>query len=328
MVLEETLVFGDAGDADRFVTFLKGRGVRARRKVSSLITEETRVRGPFAKLFDWLNAEIADRRVDDDLSYDLAADQGEEEEEFAEEMIRSERVQLERFRDTLTRQYIVIEKALEDRQVGDLVAVGRPMSELNQVGSELVDRGLWDLIGEIDEIVARQTLVEQGILEETNEGLRLARAVVPEAIETEVVVGDVEISPELVQERGLRTDFVIFYETEYVVECEGSIHLSCSGDEVEEAVLGTSVTPESLEALVYHLGVMRQAIGVVLEVFDREGRTDLETVIGAVRTTRLETNRPEATLVLDTPPEFVRALLDDLRKAGAITGNDRKMRRA
>ena len=37
---------------------------------------------------------------------------------------------------------------------------------------------------------------------------------------------------------------------------------------------------------------------------------------------------PEATVVLNTPPEFVRALVDDLRKAGAITGNDKKMRRA
>lgn len=329
MVLEERLVFGDAGDADRFVTFLKGRGVRARRHVISCITEETLVRGPLAKLFNWLNAEIEDRKDDDDLSDEIEVDQGEDDEEdFADAMVRSERLRLERFRETLTRQYVVISKTLEKKQVGDLVTVGRPFSAQDQPGAELVDGGIRNLLGELDEFLARQTLIEQGILEETKEGLRLARMVVPDEVETELSVTDIDIMPELVQEHGVRTDFEIFYDTEYVVECEGSIHLSCKGDEVEEAVLGRSVTPESLETLVYHLGVKAQAIGVVLEVFDREGRTSLETVVEAVRTTRLETNSPEATVVLNTPPEFVRALVDDLRKAGAITGNDRKMRRA
>lgn len=328
MVLEERLVFGDAGDADRFVTFLKGRGVRARRHVISCITEETLVRGSLAQLFDWVNAEIEDRKDDDDLSDQIEADLGEEEEDFADAMIRSERLRLERFRETLTRQYVVISTALEKKQVGDLVTVGRPFSAQDQPDAEQVDGELRNLLGELDELVARQTLIEQGILEETKEGLRLARMVVPDEVETELSVTDIDISPGLVQEHGVRTDFEIFYDTEYVVECEGSIHLSCRGDELEEAVLGRSVTPESLETLVYHLGVKGQAIGVVLEVFDREGRTSLETVVEAVRTTRLETNSPEATVVLNTPPEFVRALVDDLRKAGAITGNDRKMRRA
>ena len=328
MVLEERLVFGDAGDADRFVTFLKGRGVRARRHVISCITEETLVRGSLAQLFDWVNAEIEDRKDDDDLSDQIEADLGEEEEDFADAMIRSERLRLERFRETLTRQYVVVSKALEKKQVGDLVTVGRSFSAQDQPGAELVDGELRNLLGELDELVARRTLIEQGILEETSEGLRLARMVLPDEIETELSVTDIDIMPELVQEHGVRTDFEIFYDTEYVVECEGSIHLSCRGDELEEAVLGRSVTPESLETLVYHLGVKGQAIGVVLEVFDREGRTSLETVVEAVRTTRLETNSPEATVVLNTPPEFVRALVDDLRKAGAITGNDRKMRRA
>ena len=328
MVLEERLVFGDAGDADRFVTFLKGRGVRARRHVISCITEETLVRGSLAQLFDWVNAEIEDRKDDDDLSDQIEADLGEEEEDFADAMIRSERLRLERFRETLTRQYVVISTALEKKQVGDLVTVGRPFSAQDQPDAEQVDGELRNLLGELDELVARRTLIEQGILEETTGGLRLARMVVPDEIETELSVTDIDISPGLVQEHGVRTDFEIFYDTEYVVECEGSIHLSCKGDEVEEAVLGRSVTPESLETLVYHLGVKGQAIGVVLEVFDREGRTSLETVVEAVRTTRLETNSPEATVVLNTPPEFVRALVDDLRKAGAITGNDRKMRRA
>ncbi|MGD9937307.1 MAG: hypothetical protein AB7S61_07510 [Methanoregulaceae archaeon] len=328
MVLEERLVFGDAGDADRFVTFLKGRGVRARRHVISCITEETLVRGSLAQLFDWVNAEIEDRKDDDDLSDQIEADLGEEEEDFADAMIRSERLRLERFRETLTRQYVVISTALEKKQVGDLVTVGRPFSAQDQPDAEQVDGELRNLLGELDELVARRTLIEQGILEETTGGLRLARMVVPDEIETELSVTDIDISPGLVQEHGVRTDFEIFYDTEYVVECEGSIHLSCRGDELEEAVLGRSVTPESLETLVYHLGVKGQAIGVVLEVFDREGRTSLETVVEAVRTTRLETNSPEATVVLNTPPEFVRALVDDLRKAGAITGNDRKMRRA
>ena len=329
MVLEERLVFGDAGDADRFVTFLKGRGVRARRHVISCITEETLVRGPLAQLFDWVNAEIEDRKDDDDLSKEIEADQGEEEEEdFAGAMFRSERLRLERFRETLTRQYVVISKALEKKQVGDLVTVGQPFGAQDQSGAALEDGEIRNLLGELDELVARRTLIEQGILEETGGGLRLARMVVPDEIETELSVSDIDISPELVQEHGVRTDFEIFYDTEYVVECEGSIHLSCKGDEVEEAVLGTSVTPESLETLVYHLGLKAQAIGVVLEVFDREGRTSLETVVEAIRTTRLETNSPEATVVLNTPPEFVRALVDDLRRAGAITGNDRKMRRA
>ena len=328
MVLEERLVFGDAGDADRFVTFLKGRGVRARRHVISCITEETLVRGSLAQLFDWVNAEIEDRKDDDDLSDQIEADLGEEEEDFADAMIRSERLRLERFRETLTRQYVVISTALEKKQVGDLVTVGRPFSAQDQPDAEQVDGELRNLLGELDELVARRTLIEQGILEETSEGLRLARMVVPDEIETELSVTDIGISPGLVQEHGVRTDFEIFYDTEYVVECEGSIHLSCRGDELEEAVLGRSVTPESLETLVYHLGVKGQAIGVVLEVFDREGRTSLETVVEAIRTTRLETNSPEATVVLNTPPEFVRALVDDLRKAGAITGNDRKMRRA
>ena len=328
MVLEERLVFGDAGDADRFVTFLKGRGVRARRHVISCITEETLVRGSLAQLFDWVNAEIEDRKDDDDLSDQIEADLGEEEEDFADAMIRSERLRLERFRETLTRQYVVISTALEKKQVGDLVTVGRPFSAQDQPDAEQVDGELRNLLGELDELVARRTLIEQGILEETTGGLRLARMVVPDEIETELSVTDIDISPGLVQEHGVRTDFEIFYDTEYVVECEGSIHLSCTGDEVEEAVLGRSVTPESLETLVYHLGMKAQVIGVVLEVFDREGRTSLETVVEAIRTTRLETNSPEATVVLNTPPEFVRALVDDLRKAGAITGNDRKMRRA
>ncbi|HOT93911.1 MAG TPA: hypothetical protein PK089_01805 [Methanoregulaceae archaeon] len=379
MVLEETLVFGEAEDADRFVTFLKGRGVRARRRVTSFITEETRVRGPIAGLFDWLNAEIEEREEDEDLSLEAGAEPGEdiddilgfEPDTFGEPEILSESRRLRRIRAMLARQYMVISQALETKQVGDLVVLGSPPGNQNQPGSKTMDQGQRNLLAaldiskapdsrvdgdpvtdngpskaktrpgpemliggfrdlqrELDGLVARQTLVEQGIVEETAEGLRLLRTVAPDEIETEVTVTGIEISPGLVQDHGVRTDFLIHYETDYAVECEGSIHLACSADEVEEALLGTSVTPESFDGLLFDLSTKSQVIGVLLEALEREGRTTLEALVGEVQATRLETNSPEATVVVETTPEFVRALVEDLRKAGAITGNERKMRRA
>lgn len=332
MVLEETLVFGEAGDADRFVTFLKGQGVRARRRVMSFITEETQVRGPISGLFDWLNAEIEERKLDEEPpdafeeGLKEGDDEGFEADRFGDPATMSERRQLELIRDTLIRQYVMLSQALNGKVIGDPVAVDKPLRDGDLPELRMTNGGLLNLLGELDEALVRHTLIETGVVEESDEGLRLIRMVVPDEIEIEIAVSDIDVTPELVDEHGVRTEFLFHFETEYSVECEGTIHLACTPDEVEQAVLGTSVTPESLDDLIYSTQMKAQVIGAVLEVFDREGRTTLETVVGALRGARIETNS-SAVIMLDTTPEFVRALVEDLRKAGAITGNDRKLRR-
>jgi hypothetical protein len=329
MVLEETLVFGDAGDADRFVSYLKAQGVRARRRVLPYITEAIQVRGPLSGLIDWVNAEIEERRFEEE--HPDPNDEGDDEEfepdTFGDPPDISERFHLNALRDNLNRQYVTLSQALDGKSIGDPVAIDRPFTGEDLPVPVVPDEKLLELLGELDHALVRENLIRSGVVEETENGLRLVRTVSPGDIEFVMGVPDIDVTPELVDAHGVLTEFHIHFETEYAVECEGAIHLACTPDDVERALIGTSVTPESLDDLVHSFQAKAQVIGSALEVIEREKRASLESVVAELCNNRVDTDS-SAVVVLDPTPEFVRVLIDDLRKAGAITGNDRKLRRA
>ena len=52
MVLEETLVFDTADDADKFVSFLRGHEVHVQKVTGSYFFDETMMEGPIKNLIE------------------------------------------------------------------------------------------------------------------------------------------------------------------------------------------------------------------------------------------------------------------------------------
>lgn len=315
-MLEEILTFGDAGDADRFVAVLKGGGVRARRRVVPVVMEEPIVRGPLAGLMAWIQVEIDARE---------GSEEPGEADPLPDLLASKDLMHLGMVQAGLIRRFERVARVLEGKQVGDfLYTTGL---ETRDHPGEKEPEPWTKLSADFETGLLSSTLIDAGVAEETGDGLRLLREVEAGAIESEIACHTIDPTPDLVEAQELALEYRISYDTAYRVEIEGAVHLAFTASELDEAVTGTSVDLEQLDDLLYNLQEGAQVIGACLEVLDREGRTTLEVIVKALRVVRIETDGT-AEIVLDTTPEFVRALVDDLRKAGAVTGNERKLRRA
>ncbi len=166
MVLEEELVFSDKADAEEFVKQVRAAGCSGKVRTEHAIIPETMFHGRIRSILELLDREIARHEDDPDMA-ELVA------------LCVTMKAGIERRRENLRRFF-------EEHPVGGIIPERSLMQDLTTIIGKMAadEQGGKPDPEEADAIITaigiNALLEENGLVEETNEGLRLVRTIEPE----------------------------------------------------------------------------------------------------------------------------------------------------
>lgn len=168
---------------------------------------------------------------------------------------------------------------------------------------------------------------ENGVAETAPDGTILVKKINPDELSVERRAwGRDEVDPETLNNYGIILKYHVYFETATRVIIDPKIHFTCSPDEVVEALDDLETDMDSEQELVHNLSLKGHAIESILKVIEISGRISLTDLI-----LRMEEITPgmidnNYRLVIHASPVFITGIINDLRKIGAVRGNDRKIR--
>lgn len=333
MVLEEALLFFNEDDADIFIKFLRGKNCRVQKITESAICDDTLMTGTigtFIRLIEMKRERNLPKTGQDPVKSEGSTpgpDGSAPADKDARFVLATEKMleNLKFIRDN-------VGNIMARFNPGDIICTG---DDLNRVKELLLDRFNDDqhegLAGTaLDAIMMHDCLYimkENGVAKTTPDGTILVKKINPDELSIERRAwGRDEVDPETLNKYGIFLKYHVYFETATRVIIDPRIHFTCTVDEVVEALDDLETDMDSEEELVDNLSLKGFAIESILKVIETSGRISLPDLI-----LRMEEITPgiidnDYRLVIHATPVFITGIINDLRKIGAVQGNDRKIR--
>jgi hypothetical protein len=336
MVLEESLVFFNDEDADRFIRFLREKGCPAQKKHEGEAVEEEILKGTFndlIALYEEVEARCRARQQECTGSPEKNPDaqspdeSDEDSPEFCEEA-GQQLENLKKFREDLR-------KIMVDHNAGDILCsedtlnrLGGEMQEFkrNSVGNsgkhESLRQNMQFLL-----FIAQMDMM--GLVEKRPEGIILKQKTDPGELVIERGMPESgTIEPGLFARHHVTCFTTTIFDTETRVVIDPRIHFTCEPEEVFSVVRDLEVDGESARKFFDNLSNKCLAVDLVLKIIRDAGRVTLTEIIREMGMTEWEHDEGEAKITVRSSPAFVIRLVNDLKKIGFIEGPDQKLRLA
>jgi hypothetical protein len=334
MVLEETLLFYDEDDADVFIRFLREKNCRAQKKNESSIYETTEMVGTIGNMVRLIETKIESevREPDKDPVERDGSTPGPGKSASPADIKESPAGSYTKMLEGLKSIRDYAGDIMARFNCGDIIFTDEDLQKSKENMQAFFDDESREGVGKLflEEFIWQShllTLEDNGVVETRPEGVFLIKKIDPNDLLVERRPwGTDEVDLETQKQYGIFFRLHIDFETATRVIIDPRIHFNCALHEVEEILIDLEADEFSEEELLRNLAIKGLAIRSLLIVIETAGRISLPDLIRNLErvTTGLVDEDPQ--LVGHLSPEFVTEITNDLRKIGAVVGNDKKMR--
>lgn len=333
MVLEESLLFNSAEDADTFIKFLRKKRCKAHKKSTAVFLEAQELHGPIDNVIGYLKLLAEDADIDE---FDI---DGEHPLDDLVGVIERRKEALGRF--------------LSSHEEGDVVFPGEEIKRLSETATLYMLQSMYPAFreklaglgqekplqegrGEISEEEAGKArdllavfdlLEENGMIEEQGEHYRLTKTLpLADCVMKVNMAALPEIDPDDLPDHGLSSHVNLIGQIQYQVSMDSNIHFQFSVDDIDEGLIGLDVEAESLDSFYHGFERKHLAIRTILEMVDRAGRISFDTLYEQIQNHPVYIEESNETVSLTLEREFLSSIITEMRKEGYLTGSQENIR--
>jgi hypothetical protein len=333
MVLEENLLFYDEDDADVFIGFLLGKNCRVQKMTEGSIYEETLMKGRIGDLISVVETAMNDTIPEhfqnppgserpDPVSDDPATPADSNELRFLyTKMLENLESIRERIRETTVQL-----------NPGDIIASTRELEQMKQRVMDCIENDSEEeQIGLLQEEIflqdCLQIMEDNGMAKTGAEGMVLLKKTDADDLIIERRAWDPdEVDPGILKSHNISLDHHITFGTVTRVLISPRIHFNCDPKEIESVLDDLDVDEDRAAVLIGNMYRKSFVIDAIMSVIETAGKISLTDIIHEMESVPSTIAQEDCRLFLDSSQEFITGLVNDLRKTGAIEGNDRKIR--
>jgi hypothetical protein len=333
MVLEENLLFYDEEDADMFIEFLLGKNCRVQKMTEGSIYEETLMKGRIGDLITIVKTVLKDAKPGPFQNPPGSESPGPEfDDPSGPADSETWRFLHAKMLDNMESIRDRIREMTAQLNPGDILVSA---DELKQMKQRVLD--CFENDPEVDKVElliheillqdCLQIMEENGMAETGTEGMVLLKKTGADDLIIERRAWDPdEVDPDILKSHNISLDHHIDFGTTIRVLISPRIHFNCEQKEIVSVLDDLEVDDDRVEVLVRNMYRKSFVIDAVLDKIETAGRISLTDLIREMKSVPSTIAQEDCQLFLDSSEEFITCLVNDLRKAGVIEGNDRKIR--
>jgi len=333
MVLEESLLFNSAEDADTFIKFLRKKRCKAHKKSTAVFLEAQELHGPIDNVIGYLKLLAEDADIDE---YDI---DGEHPLDDLVGVIERRKEALGRF--------------LSSNEEGDVVFPGEEIKRLSETATLYMLQSMYPAFreklagvgqekplqegrGEISEeeagtardlLAVFDLLEENEMIEEEGEHCRLTKKLpLDECVMKVNMAALPEIDPDNLPDHGLSSHVNLIGQIQYQVFMESDVNFQFSVDEIDEGLIGLDVDAKSLDTFFRGLERKHFAIHSILEVVSQAGRMSFDTLCSRLQEYPVHGDESTESISLTLEREFLSSVVSEMRKLGYLSGSQENIR--
>ena len=306
MTLEEKITFYSHEDAVEFQKFLREKECGSRIVVEHSFSGEPYFEGTISQFMDLI---------------DLLAKKDEEENEVDEDLIHMKNDLIER-KETL-------EEFLEGHKEGDLLSDSTPSQMLAQLqtidatGDDAIKKDAADKF--VSSLMVLATLEDNGLLEEEGENYRLKEIKAADEMTVMYAYNDFPaVTQDDLAECGIASHVRTSSTTDYVITV-GTEVLFVNTDEIADFLDHVDVDEEEAAKFVDAVFFKQAFVGKIHELV-AEGNASEEALLEALGAPSFPLEGTNDVISFDITADYLKAVVNDLRKLGILSGKDGKIK--
>ncbi|HJJ51704.1 MAG TPA: hypothetical protein O0X55_01005 [Methanocorpusculum sp.] len=306
MTLEEKITFYSHEAAVDFQKFLREKECGSRIVVEHSFSGEPYFEGTISQFMNLI---------------DLLAKKDEEENEVDEDLLHMKNDLIER-KETL-------EEFLEGHKEGDLLSDSTPSQMLAQLqtidatGDDAIKKDAADKF--VSSLMVLATLEDNGLLEEEGENYRLKEIKAADEMTVMYAYNDFPaVTQEDLAECGIASHVRTSSTTDYVITV-GTEVLFVNTDEIADFLDHVDVDEEEAAKFVDAVFFKQAFVGKIHELV-AEGNASEEALLEALGAPSFPLEGTNDVISFDITADYLKAVVNDLRKLGILTGKDGKIK--
>ena len=306
MTLEEKITFYSHEAAVDFQKFLREKECGSRIVVEHSFSGEPYFEGPISQFMNLI---------------DLLAKKDEEENEVDEDLLHMKNDLIER-KETL-------EEFLEGHKEGDLLSDSTPSQMLAQLqtidatGDDAIKKDAADKF--VSSLMVLATLEDNGLLEEEGENYRLKEIKAADEMTVMYAYNDFPaVTQDDLAECGIASHVRTSSTTDYVITV-GTEVLFVNTDEIADFLDHVDVDEEEAAKFVDAVFFKQAFVGKIHELV-AEGNASEEALLEALGAPSFPLEGTNDVISFDITADYLKAVVNDLRKLGILTGKDGKIK--
>jgi len=306
MTLEEKITFYSHEDAVEFQKFLREKECGSRIVVEHSFSGEPYFEGTISQFMNLI---------------DLLAKKDEEENEVDEDLIHMKNDLIER-KETL-------EEFLEGHKEGDLLSDSTPSQMLAQLqtidatGDDAIKKDAADKF--VSSLMVLATLEDNGLLEEEGENYRLKEIKAADEMTVMYAYNDFPaVTQDDLAECGIASHVRTSSTTDYVITV-GTEVLFVNTDEIADFLDHVDVDEEEAAKFVDAVFFKQAFVGKIHELV-AEGNASEEALLEALGAPSFPLEGTNDVISFDITADYLKAVVNDLRKLGILSGKDGKIK--
>ncbi|HJJ67371.1 MAG TPA: hypothetical protein O0W84_06610 [Methanocorpusculum sp.] len=306
MTLEEKITFYSHEAAVDFQKFLREKECGSRIVVEHSFSGEPYFEGTISQFMNLI---------------DLLAKKDEEENEVDEDLIHMKNDLIER-KETL-------EEFLEGHKEGDLLSDSTPSQMLAQLqtidatGDDAIKKDAADKF--VSSLMVLATLEDNGLLEEEGENYRLKEIKAADEMTVMYAYNDFPaVTQDDLAECGIASHVRTSSTTDYVITV-GTEVLFVNTDEIADFLDHVDVDEEEAAKFVDAVFFKQAFVGKIHELV-AEGNASEEALLEALGAPSFPLEGTNDVISFDITADYLKAVVNDLRKLGILTGKDGKIK--
>lgn len=306
MTLEEKITFYSHEAAVDFQKFLREKECGSRIVVEHSFSGEPYFEGTISQFMNLI---------------DLLAKKDEEENEVDEDLIHMKNDLIER-KETL-------EEFLEGHKEGDLLSDSTPSQMLAQLqtidatGDDAIKKDAADKF--VSSLMVLATLEDNGLLEEEGENYRLKEIKAADEMTVMYAYNDFPaVTQDDLAECGIASHVRTSSTTDYVITV-GTEVLFVNTDEIADFLDHVDVDEEEAAKFVDAVFFKQAFVGKIHELV-AEGNASEKALLEALGAPSFPLEGTNDVISFDITADYLKAVVNDLRKLGILTGKDGKIK--
>ena len=306
MTLEEKITFYSHEAAVDFQKFLREKECGSRIVVEHSFSGEPYFEGTISQFMNLI---------------DLLAKKDEEENEVDEDLLHMKNDLIER-KETL-------EEFLEGHKEGDLLSDSTPSQMLAQLqtidatGDDAIKKDAADKF--VSSLMVLATLEDNGLLEEEGENYRLKEIKAADEMTVMYAYNDFpSVTQDDLAECGIASHVRTSSTTDYVITV-GTEVLFVNTDEIADFLDHVDVDEEEAAKFVDAVFFKQAFVGKIHELV-AEGNASEEALLEALGAPSFPLEGTNDVISFDITADYLKAVVNDLRKLGILTGKDGKIK--
>ena len=306
MTLEEKITFYSHEAAVDFQKFLREKECGSRIVVEHSFSGEPYFEGTISQFMDLI---------------DLLAKKDEEENEVDEDLLHM-KIDLAERKETL-------EKFFAEHKEGDLLSDSTPSQMLAQLqtidatGDDAIKKDAADKF--VSSLMVLATLEDNGLLEEEGENYRLKEIKAADEMTVMYAYNDFPaVTQDDLAECGIASHVRTSSTTDYVITV-GTEVLFVNTDEIADFLDHVDVDEEEAAKFVDAVFFKQAFVGKIHELV-AEGNASEEALLEALGAPSFPLEGTNDVISFDITADYLKAVVNDLRKLGILTGKDGKIK--